>query len=50
MRIDDVAHNEKEIPAARSRGRNLELSSIRARSFESGDLGFQVRKGAEEGE
>ena len=42
--------NEREITAARSRGSNLGLSSIRARLPKSGDLGFQAARGAEQGD
>jgi hypothetical protein len=40
-------HNEREITAARSRGSNLWLSSIRARLVESGALYFQAASGTE---
>lgn len=42
--------NEREITAARSRGSNLGLSSIRARQPESRALGFQPAVGAVEGD
>lgn len=41
--------DEGEITAARSRGSNLGLNSIRARRPESGVLGFQGKIGAVEG-
>lgn len=45
-----IPHNEREITAARSRGSNLGLSSIRARQPKSGVLDFQAARGAEQGE
>jgi hypothetical protein len=47
---EEVPHNEREITAARSRGSNLGLSSIRARQPESGALDFQSSRGAAEGD
>jgi hypothetical protein len=41
--------NEVEILAARSRGKNLVLSSIRARGLGSGVLGFRWPEGWPEG-
>jgi hypothetical protein len=42
--------NEREITAARSRGSNLGLNSIRARRPESGALDFQALSGAAKGD
>ena len=49
-RIERQPPNEREITAARSRGSNLGLSSIRARQPESGALDFQSPSGAAEGD
>lgn len=43
-----IEFNEREITAARSRGSNLGLSSIRARQPESGVLDFQAVSSAAE--